>query len=162
MHRRHQYDVATTWTGDRGVGTADYRSYDRAFTTTANGRPAIEGSSDPAFRGDPARWNPELLLVAALSECHLLAYLHRCAVAGVVVTDYTDAATGTMVQDADDGGRFEEVVLRPIVTVADPSMVDDAHQLHAEAARRCFIASSVNFPVRHEPQIVVTDRDATV
>lgn len=157
MGRRHHYEVATTWTGDRGAGTADYRWYDRAFTTDAPGRPSIEGSSDPVFRGDATRWNPELLLVAALSECHLLAYLHRCAAGGVVVTGYTDAASGTMVEDGDDGGGFEEMVLRPVVTVAETEMVEPATRLHAEAAKRCFIASSVNSPVRHEPQILVAE-----
>lgn len=155
MSRRHHYEVSSAWIGDRGSGTAGYRTYDRDFTSTSPGRQPIEGSSDPAFRGDVKRWNPEMLLVAALSQCHLLQYLHRCAIGGVVVTGYTDSATGTMVEDDDDGGHFEEVVLRPIVTVADASMVDRAQCLHADAAQRCFIASSVNFPVRHEPQIVV-------
>lgn len=155
MSRRHRYGITSFWTGDRGRGTADYRSYDRHYDTTSPGRPAIAGSSDPAFRGDEERWNPELLLVAALSQCHLLSYLHRCAVGGVTVTGYTDTAVGTMVQDGDDGGRFEEVVLRPVVTVADASMVERAEQLHEEASRRCFIASSVNFPVRHEPRVTV-------
>ena len=155
MSRRHHYELSTTWTGDRGAGTTNYKAYDRAYTTECDGRPPILGSSDPAFRGDKSRWNPELLLVAALSECHLLSYLHRCSVNGVVVTGYRDIAVGTMVEDADDGGRFEEVVLQPVVTIADAEMVDLATRLHAEAAQRCFIASSVNFPIRHEPRIVV-------
>jgi len=155
MSRQHHYEVSSVWDGNRGAGTADYRAYERDYTTTSPGRPAIEGSSDPAFRGDETRWNPELLLVAALSQCHLLSYLHRCAIAGVVVTGYADSAVGTMVEDDDAGGHFEEVTLRPIVTVADATMVEQAAQLHAEAAKRCFIASSVNFPVRHDPKIVV-------
>src|SRR3954447_4366405 len=155
MGRRHRYETTSIWTGDRGRGTADYRAYDRAHETSAGGRPVLASSSDPAFRGDPERWNPELLLVAALSQCHLLWYLHLCAVSGVTVTQYADTAVGVMVQDADDGGRFEEVVLRPVVTVAEGSMVERATQLHHEASRRCFIASSVNFPVRHEPEVLV-------
>jgi organic hydroperoxide reductase OsmC/OhrA len=145
------------WHGNRGVGTASYRAYERLYKTVSHSRPAIEGSSDPAFRGDPERWNPELLLVAALSQCHMLSYLHRCAIGGVVVTEYSDDAVGVMLEDDDDGGRFEEVVLHPIVTAADASMADRAFQLHGEASKRCFIASSVNFPVRHEPRIVVGD-----
>ena len=161
MPRRHRYELSSVWTGDRGRGTADYRAYDRRYDTDSPGRPTIAGSSDPAFRGDAQRWNPELLLVAALSQCHLLSYLHRCAVGGVTVTGYADTAVGTMVEDADDGGRFEEVVLRPVVTVADASMVERAAQLHYEASKRCFIASSVNFPVRHEPRIVVGNEPRT-
>ncbi|HZO66562.1 MAG TPA: OsmC family protein [Kribbellaceae bacterium] len=155
MSRRHHYELSTTWTGDRGAGTVDYKAYDRAYTTECDGRPPILGSSDPAFRGDKSHWNPELLLVAALSECHLLWYLHRCSVNGVVVMGYRDIAVGTMLENADGGGRFEEVVLQPVVTVANAEMVDLATRLHAEAAQRCFIGSSVNFPVRHEARIVV-------
>ena len=161
MSRRHHYETTTTWTGDRGEGTATYRSYDRTHETVADGRPPLAASSDPAFRGDADRWNPELLLVAALSQCHLLSYLHRCAAGGVTVVAYTDTAAGEMVQDGDDGGRFAEVVLRPVVTVADASMVERAEELHAEASRRCFIASSVSFPVRHEPTIRVAEAQRT-
>jgi organic hydroperoxide reductase OsmC/OhrA len=155
MPRIHSYEVSVTWTGNRGAGTSGYRDYGRDHDVGADGRPVIAGSSDPVFRGDTARWNPELELVAALSQCHMLAYLHLCAVAGVVVTSYTDHADGTMTEDDDDGGRFTEVVLRPQVTVASPEMTQAAASLHREAHAKCFIASSVNFPVRHEPVITV-------
>lgn len=149
--QRHSYRVEVRWTGNRGVGTADYRAYGRTHEVRASGRPPIPGSSDPAFRGEADRWNPEQLLVAALSQCHLLWYLHLAAEAGVVVTGYADDATGTMVTDGSGGGRFTEVVLRPRVEVADPAMVDAAAGLHERAHTLCFIASSVAFPVRHEP-----------
>jgi organic hydroperoxide reductase OsmC/OhrA len=152
MGRTHSYEVAVTWTGDRGTGTSGYRDYGRDHDVETDGRPGIAGSADPAFRGDKARWNPELLLVAALAECHMLAYLHHCAVAGVVVTGYADKAVGSMAQEG-NGGRFTEVVLRPEVTVASPDMVDAAVRLHEDAHRDCFIASSVNFPVRREPTV---------
>jgi organic hydroperoxide reductase OsmC/OhrA len=157
MPRTHRYETTTTWTGNTGDGTSSYRSYERSHETVAEGRPEIAASSDAAFRGDAERWNPELLLVAALSQCHLLSYLHQCAVAGVVVTAYVDEAHGTMAETADGGGRFEEVILRPVVTVAEAAMVDRARKLHEAASERCFIASSVNFPVRHEPEIVVAE-----
>ncbi len=113
------------------------------------------GSSDPSFRGDPSRWNPEELLVAALSTCHQLAYLHEAASAGVVVMAYLDEAVGEMIQDASGGGRFRSVTLQPRVTVAEPAMVATAQQLHAIAHEKCFIASSVNFPVRHQAAVVI-------
>ena len=149
MARTHAYAITTTWTGDRGEGTADYRAYGRDHDLDATGRPTLAASSDPAFRGEADRWNPELLLVAALSDCHLLAYLHLCAVNGVVVTAYRDEATGTM-EEVGGGGQFTEVVLRPVVTVADESMIERANALHHDAHASCFIASSVNFPVRTE------------
>ncbi len=145
--------MAIDWTGNRGEGTATYRAYDRSHTITAEGRPPIPGSSDPAFRGDPSRYNPEDLLVASLSACHMLWYLHLCAAAGVVVTAYRDDAEGVMREEPDGGGRFVEVVLQPSVTVRTPEMVEAASRLHAEAHRRCFIANSVNFPVRHEARV---------
>ncbi|MCK2216338.1 OsmC family protein [Actinomadura sp. ATCC 31491] len=155
MTRLHTYATVVTWTGDQGSGTSGYRDYARAHELSADG-PAevILGSSDPAFRGDPARWNPEQLLVGALSQCHMLSYLHRCAVSGVVVTAYVDHAAGTMAETA-EGGHFTEVVLRPEVTVAAPEMAERAAALHEEAHKACFIASSVNFPVRHEPTVHV-------
>jgi organic hydroperoxide reductase OsmC/OhrA len=150
--RLHTYDTVVTWTGNRGTGTSGYRDYGRDHEVAAEGRPTIAGSSDPTFRGDPTRWNPEQLLVASLSQCHLLWYLHLCADAGVVVTDYVDHAHGTMAETG-DGGRFTEVVLRPQITVAEPAMVERAMSLHEAAHRACFIANSVNFPVRHEPNV---------
>ena len=164
MIRTHSYDVTVAWTGNRGSGTSGYREYDRDHEVTVSGdgegaggagRPApIAGSSDSAFRGDPGRWNPEQLLTAALAQCHMLSYLHACTAAGIVVTGYTDEAHGTMTESTDGGGHFVEVVLRPRVTVAALDMVEKATALHQEAHERCFIASSVNFPVRHESVVL--------
>jgi organic hydroperoxide reductase OsmC/OhrA len=155
MDHTHSYDVTITWTGNEGTGTSGYRDYSRAHDVTADGRAPITGSSDPAFRGDGNRWNPEQMLTATLSQCHMLSYLHVCADAGVVVTGYADHARGTMIQTADGGGHFTEVVLRPHVIVASSDMVDAATRLHESAHAKCFIASSVRFPVRHEPTVTV-------
>jgi organic hydroperoxide reductase OsmC/OhrA len=155
VRRTHRYDVTLAWTGNRGTGTSGYRDYGRDHEIAADGRPTIDGSSDPTFRGDKARWNPELELLAALSQCHLLSYLHVCTTAGVVVTAYEDSPHGTMAETEDGGGHFTEVVLHPKVTVADAGMAAKAQELHKEASEKCFIASSVNFPVRHEPSVTV-------
>lgn len=152
---RHEYTIGVRWDGDLGTGTSGYREYSRELTVTAAGKHDLEGSADKPFRGDPARWNPEELLLAALAQCHLLSYLHVAVTLGVVVTGYTDDAVGTMVEDGSGGGAFTEVVLRPRVVVADASMVEAARAGHARANELCFIAKSVNFPVRHEPTIVV-------
>jgi organic hydroperoxide reductase OsmC/OhrA len=155
VSRTHSYDISVTWTGNRGTGTSGYRDYDRDHDVTAGGPPAIAASSDPAFRGDPGRWNPELEFTAAVSQCHMLWYLHLAAVAGVSVISYSDAARGVMVENEDGSGHFTEVVLRPRVTVASADMIEKATALHREAHAKCFIANSVNFPVRHEPAITV-------
>lgn len=157
----HHYAVRVTWTGNQGTGTSSYRDYSRDHDVSADGPPTITASSDPAFRGDQARWNPEQELTAALSQCHMLWYLHLCAVAGVVVLAYSDQASGTMEEAADGSGRFTEVVLRPRVVVAARDMTDAARRLHADASAKCFIANSVNFPVKHEPAIEVAERPET-
>jgi organic hydroperoxide reductase OsmC/OhrA len=147
MTRSHHYEVTVNWTGE----TRSYRSYERAHEVTADGKAPIAGSSDPAFRGDPARWNPEELLVASLAQCHMLWFLHLCSADGVVVTGYTDTPAGTMIETADGGGEFSEVVLRPRVELADPTQAGLLPGIHERAHKLCFIARSVNFPVRHEP-----------
>ncbi len=153
--RSHTYTTVVTWTGNRGTGTTGYRDYDRDHDVVADGRAVILGSSDPMFRGDPTRWNPELLLVASLSQCHMLWYLHVAASAGVVVTEYVDDAVGTMAQERGGQGQFTEVTLRPRVTVTSADAVELAQRLHERANELCFIARSVNFPVRHEPTVAV-------
>ncbi|MHA7987100.1 OsmC family protein [Rathayibacter sp. CAU 1779] len=151
MNVDHHYALTIEWTGNRGSGTSGYRDYGRDHLISAEGNPPIEGSSDRAFFGDADRWNPEELLVAALSQCHMLSYLHVAQRNGVVVTAYVDTPTGTMTATSDGGGHFTVVTLRPEVTIADAAQLELAESLHAEASRLCFIASSVNFPVEHEP-----------
>jgi len=153
MAREHRYETTVEWTGNLGAGTASYKSYARAHQIAAPGKPPIPGSSDPLFRGDAGRYNPADLLIASLSACHMLWYLHLCADAGIVVTDYRDHARGTEIETEDGGGRFTEVVLRPQVTLASGGDAALAESLHARAHALCFIANSVNFPVRHEPSI---------
>lgn len=162
MIGEHRYALRARWIGNRGTGTSGYRDYDRAVTLSIDGKPTLDASSDRPFRGDPAKWNPEDMLLAALSECHLLSYLHACVQAGVVVVSYTDDATGLMTEDGRGGGAFTEVVLRPRVEVAAASMVAAAEEAHAQAHDWCFIANSVNFPVRHEAVVTVsTDGDVS-
>jgi organic hydroperoxide reductase OsmC/OhrA len=156
VKKSHHYAVTVKWTGNLGTGTNGYRSYGRQHEIIGeNGKPTIPGSSDPVFRGDPARWNPEELLVAALSACHKLSYLHLCAVAGIVVVAYVDHAEGVMEETADGSAAFQRVTLHPQVTVAPGSDTAKALELHQEAHAKCFIARSVNFPVLHEPEIIV-------
>lgn len=153
MNKQHEYAVTIAWTGNDGTGTQSYASYRRDHDIHAAGKPPIPGSSDPAFRGDRARYNPEELLVASLSSCHMLWYLHLCAVNGIVVLDYHDEAAGTMQEEADGGGAFVRVVLKPRVTIAAGSNRDKALALHEKAHHLCFIARSVRFAVEVAPQI---------
>jgi organic hydroperoxide reductase OsmC/OhrA len=149
--KEHSYALTVEWTGNAGSGTSGYRTYQRAHTIVAEGKPVIPGSSDPSFRGDPARYNPEDLLVGSVSACHMLWYLHMCAASGIVVTGYVDRAEGTMVEDATGGGRFVGVTLRPEVTLASGSDEAAALKAHHEAHENCFVANSVNFPIAVEP-----------
>ncbi|MBS4751683.1 OsmC family protein [Nocardioides sp. zg-ZUI104] len=149
----HHYRLFLAWQGDRGTGTSGYRDYGRDVLVRAEGKPDLLASADAAFRGDPGRWNPEELLLAALSQCHLLSYLHSAVRHGIVVTAYDDEPVGVLRQ-VGQGGRFTSVTLRPRVCITDPAQVVLAREIHAEASANCFIAASVAFPVRHEPTII--------
>ncbi len=160
MVKEHHYQLMTTWTGNRGSGTSTYRAYSRDHEITVPGdqkRVPIPGSSDPDFLGDDSRYNPEELLVAALSTCHMLWVLHLCAEAGIVVTSYEDSPVGTMRENQDGSGEFTVVVLHPRMTIAEASKskIEQARYLHHRANQLCYIARSVNFEVNHEPEIVV-------
>jgi organic hydroperoxide reductase OsmC/OhrA len=151
----HRYHATTKWIGNRGTGTSDYKSYDRNHDINMDGKDTLKCSSDPQFRGDRARHNPEELLVASISSCHMLWYLHLCAVNGIIVTDYTDEAEGKMEENKDGSGQFTDITLNPKVTVAEKSMIDKANKLHHDANKMCFIARSVKFPVYHKPEALV-------
>lgn len=148
---QHQYSLTIKWTGNKGNGTATYTGYDRSHTVTTENKPDLLCSSDAAFRGDKTKYTPEDLLVASISSCHMLWYLHLCSEAGVVVTEYTDNAKGTMVVTNDGGGYFTEVTLYPEVTITNSSMEEKANALHKRANQLCFIANSCNFPIHHKP-----------
>ena len=153
MNRQHRYTITNRWTGNLGTGTSAYREYSRNHELRASGKGAvIAGSSDPVFRGDATRYNPEELLVAALSACHMLVMLHLSADAGIVVTEYVDEAEGEM-EEHGDTGEFTRVVLRPRMRITEASRISDATALHHRAHQLCFIARSVNFPVEHEPVV---------
>jgi len=149
----HHYKATIRWTGDKGLGTSYYNAYEREHKIIIGNKIDIHGSSDPVFKGDPSKHNPEDLFLFSLSACHMLWYLHLCSQAGVVVKEYIDEATGIMHETENGGGKFSEVSLNPIVTVTESAMKDKAYQLHHEANRFCFIANSVNFPIYHHPQI---------
>lgn len=153
--KEHRYAVRVVWTGNTGAGTVQYRGYERAHEIAATGKPTIKGSADAMFRGDPARWNPEELLVASLSACHKLWYLGLCSQEGVVVVSYEDDAEGVMTEEASGAGQFTSVTLRPRITISVNSEEAVARSLHARAHEMCFIARSMNFPVHHEPTIVL-------
>ena len=150
----HVFRLRSEWTGNTGTGTSGYRDYGRQVSVNVEGKPELLASAAPAFRGDADRWNPEDLLLAALSECHMLSYLHACVQAGVVVTSYVDNAEALLVTEG-NGGRFREAVLRPRISVAEESMIPAAIEAHHPAHEWCFIANSVNFDVRIEPEIFV-------
>jgi len=154
----HNYSISTKWTGNSGAGTKDYKAYERSFSILCDNKMEISGSSDPNFRGDATKYNPEELLVASVSSCHMLWFLHLCSEAGVVIVDYIDHATATMEQTADGGGYFKEIILNPVVTVTEFSMVEKANALHKKANGLCFIANSLNFPVHHVPACKVLEK----
>jgi len=155
MSKLHKYTLAIKWTGNKNLGTLNYSAYERSHVVKVNQKTDILCSSDPSFRGDNTKHNPEELFLSSISSCHMLWYLHLCAESGVVVVDYEDNPTGLMVENDNGSGKFNEVVLNPIVTVIDKSMVELANELHHKANEYCFIANSCNFPFSHKPTCLV-------
>jgi organic hydroperoxide reductase OsmC/OhrA len=149
--KEHRYRPVITWTGNTGEGTASYKAYERAHLISAPGKADIAGSSDKTFRGDAACWNPEEMLVASASTCHMLWYLHLCAVNGVVVLDYRDEPEGLMIEEADGSGAFSRIVLRPRVKLAAASNEEKARALHHDAHSMCFVANSLKCEIATEP-----------
>lgn len=151
MNKQHNYKLTVQWTGNNGTGTSGYKEFERSHSILVEHKAEILGSSDPAFRGDKTKHNPEELLLASISSCHMLWYLHLCAVAGIIVTDYIDHATGIMIETSNGGGKFTEATLNPIVTITEISLAEKANEIHQKAHELCFVANSLNFPVYHNP-----------
>lgn len=151
MEKEHVYQTAVVWTGNTGEGSKNYTAYERSYTIHTKNKEDIHGSSDPAFRGDPKKHNPEDLFLASVSSCHMLWYLHLCSIHHVVVTAYEDFAEGKMLETEANGGYFTEVILHPVVSITDPTQIELANALHHEANTHCFIANSLNFKVSHQP-----------
>ena len=153
--KEHKYNSKIEWTGNNGSGTINYKDYERSYDIIIENKPIIKGSSDPAFRGETDKHNPEDLLVSSLSSCHMLWYLHFCSVNNIIVEEYIDNAEGIMFEEKDGKGYFKEVQLNPIVTVKNEEMTEKALELHKKANEYCFIANSVNFKVKHNAKIKV-------
>lgn len=151
--KEHHYHARLIWDGNRGEGTATYAGYGRNHRIEIEGKPVLQATADAAFRGEADKHNPEDLFLAAIASCHMLTYLALCARARIRVLAYEDAATGTMKEDGKGGGRFEEVVLHPVVTIADAAQAEEAMKLHERAHEGCFIANSCSVPIRHEPEV---------
>ena len=160
MSKQHLYKTKTEWTGNLGSGTSGYANYEREHLISVKGKEPIFASSDPAFRGDGSKMNPEELFVSSLSSCHMLWYLHLCADAGIIVKSYTDEAIGMMEENQHGGGQFVRITLNPKVVISDNKMIEKANSLHAEAHKKCFIANSCNFPVIHLPDCLVEENFA--
>lgn len=154
---KHQFECRLVWTGAMKGGTTNYETYSRDCRVDFAGKPSLKASSATVFRGNAGLPNPEDLLVASLSICHFLSYVALCARGGINVVGYEDEAVGKM-EPSKRGLHFTDVLLRPHVTIAPGSDTDKARELHHRAHDECFIANSVNFPVRNEPVITVAER----
>jgi organic hydroperoxide reductase OsmC/OhrA len=153
--KQHKFQTNLNWTGNKGSGTMDYRAYDRDYVISIDHKVDLLGSSDVQFLGDPHKHNPEEMLVASISSCHMLWYLHLCSKNGVVVLEYADHAVGTMTENMDGSGQFTEIILQPMVVISDVDFIEIANSLHQQANKMCFIANSCNFPIRHQPECSV-------
>ena len=154
MAKIHEFPTRIAWTGNRGTGTSAYKAYDRTWDMIADGKEVVHCSNDPLLGGDPSKYNPEDMLIAALASCHMLWYLHLCSDAGVTVLAYEDNPVGVGESEPSGKGRFIEAVLHPKITITADSDAEKATAIHDEIHNYCFIARSVNFPVRFEIEII--------
>lgn len=151
--KEHEYFTCVKWTGNSGQGTRSYKSYERSHELIVEGKPTLLLSSDPNFRGDSKKLNPEELFLCSISSCHMLWYLHLCSDKGIVVVEYSDNAKGIMVESETGAGKFIRVELFPSVLLEKDSDKELAFNLHQEAHRYCFISNSLNFDVVINPLI---------
>jgi organic hydroperoxide reductase OsmC/OhrA len=154
MAKTHDFTAKIVWTGDRGEGTKRYHGYDRTWRIATLGKTPIEASNDPMLGGDPSKPNPEDLLLASLSACHMLWYLHLASQAGIVVRGYQDTPLGVGETGPRGEGRFIRAVLRPTICVERGADLAKADALHTEVHAFCFIARSVNFAIGYEANYV--------
>lgn len=155
MSEAHDFEARIVWTGNRGEGTAHYRAYERTWEVRTPGKPPVACSNDPRLGGDPGLHNPEDMLIAALSACHMLWYLHLASDAGITVLAYDDSPLGHGESAASGAGRFTGATLRPRITVAPGTDLGRADAIHHEIGKVCFIARSVAFPVAHKARYVI-------
>lgn len=151
MSHTHLFEGGLRWTGQSGEADGKLK-LERAFVLDFPGIAPIAGSSPAVFRGDDAYHNPETLMVASLMACHHLTYLSTCERAGVRIVSYQDSATGTLAMK-DGKMRMVEVLLRPVVRIADATQLEAATAAHAKAHEHCFMANSVNFEVKVHPRV---------
>jgi organic hydroperoxide reductase OsmC/OhrA len=156
--KQHHYKIQNNWTGNLGQGTRNYNSYSRDHSIqAANKIQPILGSSDPAFMGDPGRYNPEEMLLAAVSTCHMLWYLHLCSSKQITVVSYSDEAQGTMQEHQNGSGAFSRIILFPKIEILEAQKITLAQELHQQAHQMCFIANSCNFPIEHQAEIMIVN-----
>lgn len=153
--KKHEFTTQVTWTGNKGNGSIAYEAYGRDYRVEAKGKQPIDLSADALFRGDAEKYNPEDMLLASLSACHMLWYLHLCADAGVVVMNYVDHVSGILEFGGERAGKFTEVTLKPRIGITSGSDKNKAEQLHHKAHEKCFIANSCNFEIKIEPEFWV-------
>ena len=126
-------------------------TYTKSHTITIDGKAVIYVSAAKAFKGDPALYNPEDLLLSSVVSCHMMSYLYVCKQNDIDVVSYTDEAEATLEVSADGSGRFIAIKLNPKVCISNKEKIEEALSLHKKANQLCFIANSCNFPIVHFP-----------
>jgi organic hydroperoxide reductase OsmC/OhrA len=147
----HRYAARLSWSGSTADGYGRYTRAHEASCPPATDAQPLALSADPAFGGDPARLNPEQLLVLAASSCQMLSFLAVAARARIDVVRYEDDAEGEM-PDRERPMRITRITLRPTITIGGEAPDDERlRQLAETAHRHCFVANSLSSEIRVEP-----------
>lgn len=141
------------WTGAAAGAVENYDTYSRDFESYFEKKPTLRLSTGLAYHGDAQRYDPEDLLLTSLALCYAQTFLAICAKSGVRVMSYEDRPT-IRLEEVDRIPRFTHATLRPRVRVAEGVDPERVRRLHDSAARHCFVARSVSFPIACEPETI--------
>ena len=155
MSDNHHFEATVRWPAESTQKLPPDPAFSRNAILGSPGHADVPGSAPTVFGGDATRYNPEELVTLALAHCHMLTYLALAAKKRVAVLAYEDRATVELGKDPVSGKmKLLSAQLRPKVTVARGTDVNEALAMHAKAHEYCFVANSVNFPVANAPEIV--------
>jgi organic hydroperoxide reductase OsmC/OhrA len=146
-----EHTITLNW--KRTTPDFNYKTYERTHTINFSGGSHIQVTAAPEYLGDPKITNPEELLVAALSSCHMLTFLALAAYKGLIIDNYNDEAIGVVGKNAAGKMAVTQVTLRPKITFSgNQPDAQVLHEIHEKAHVNCFIANSVNTEVKVEPR----------
>ncbi|MGY5355813.1 OsmC family protein [Wenyingzhuangia sp. IMCC45467] len=152
MNNEHTYKIGLEWKGKLTTNKRNKLSYERIYELSFDNKPNLTGSSDATFHGDNTLYNPEEMLLSALSSCYMMSFFYICSLKNIEIVSYKDNPMGMVKVNPNGSGQFEEVLLQPSIAIKS-CKAKLIEQAFTEAHDYCFIARSCNFNILHNPKI---------